>query len=279
MKHIVKEKFDLNEKVVVITGGAGFLGEKHAEAVAEFKGIPVILDLNKDQAEAVARRISEKYGVKSLGISVDIISEEQVSQACKLIVDKFGKVDVLINNAANNPKVESNKEGKNFSRLENFDLKLWNDDLAVGLTGAFICSKYFGFEISKNPKGGTIINVSSDLGLISPDQRLYRKNGIPDEQQNVKPVTYSVVKAGLIGLTRYLATYWADKNVRCNAICPGGVFNNQNDEFLQKLQCLIPLGRMAQPDEYKGIIVFLASEASSYMNGSILSIDGGRIVW
>ena len=279
MKHIVKEKFDLNEKVVVITGGAGFLGEKHAEAVAEFKGIPVILDLNKDQAEAVARRISEKYGVKSLGISVDIISEEQVSQACKLIVDKFGKVDVLINNAANNPKVESNKEGKNFSRLENFDLKLWNDDLAVGLTGAFICSKYFGFEISKNPKGGTIINVSSDLGLISPDQRLYRKNGIPDEQQNVKPVTYSVVKAGLIGLTRYLATYWADKNVRCNAICPGGVFNNQNEEFLHKLQQLIPLGRMAQPDEYKGIIVFLASEASSYMNGSILSIDGGRIVW
>ena len=279
MKHIVKEKFDLNEKVVVITGGAGFLGEKHAGAVAEFKGIPVILDLNKDQAEAVARRISEKYGVKSLGISVDIISEEQVSQACKLIVDKFGKVDVLINNAANNPKVESNKEGKNFSRLENFDLKLWNDDLAVGLTGAFICSKYFGYEISMNSNGGTIINVSSDLGLISPDQRLYRKNGIPDEQQNVKPVTYSVVKAGLIGLTRYLATYWADKNVRCNAICPGGVFNNQNEEFLHKLQQLIPLGRMARPDEYKGIIVFLASEASSYMNGAILSIDGGRSIW
>ena len=271
--------FELNNKIVIITGGAGTLGIKHAEAIAEFGGVPIIIDLEQKRVDQVASEISKKYGVRSCGYVVDITDENNVKESCAKIVNEFGKIDILINNAANNPKVEVTNGKKNFSRLENFDLKLWNDDIAVGLTGAFLCSKYFGFEISKNPNGGTIINISSDLGLISPDQRLYKVDGIPEDQQNVKPITYSVVKSGLIGLTRYLATYWADKNVRCNAICPGGVFNNQNEEFLNKLNQLIPLGRMADHDEYKGIIVFLASDASSYMNGSIISIDGGRTSW
>ena len=142
-----------------------------------------------------------------------------------------------------------------------------------------MCSKYFGFEISKNSNGGAIINISSDLGIIAPDQRLYRQEGLPENEQPVKPVTYSVVKSGLIGLTRYLATYWANQNVRCNALCPGGVFRQQDDDFLKEVCARIPLARMAQLDEYQGIIVFLSSDESCYMNGAIISMDGGRSVW
>jgi len=271
--------FDLTDKIVVITGGAGLLGKKHAEAVAEFGAIPVILDLSQKKAEDTAFQIKEKYKVDSLGLAVDITSEQQVFQCCEQLLQKFRKIDVLINNAANNPKVEESKEGKNFSRLENFDLEIWNQDLAVGLTGAFLCSKHFGQAISKNQNGGCIINISSDLGVIAPDQRLYQKEGLSEEEQNVKPVTYSVVKSGLIGLTRYLATYWAEKNVRCNALCPGGVFNHQDETFLKEVTSLIPLGRMAHVDDYKSVIVFMATDASSYMNGAILSVDGGRTVW
>ena len=196
------------------------------------------------------------------------------------VLKKYSKIDVLINNASNNAKVESVEKDQNFSRLENFDLEKWNQDMAVGLTGAFLCSKHFGFAISKNSNGGSIINISSDLGVIAPDQQIYQKKGLTDEQQMVKPVSYSVVKTGLIGLTRYLATYWALKNVRCNALCPGGILNDHlTDDFLKNMHQRIPMGRMANVDDYKSAIVFMISDASSYLNGAILSIDGGRSVW
>lgn len=271
--------FSLAEKVIVITGGVGFLGTKHAEAVSEYGANPVIVDLNKDKCENFANTISKQYGVDALGLKSDITSEAEVSELTKKIIKKYGKIDILINNAAINPKVTIDTDGKNFSRLENFNIDDWNKDINVGLTGAFLCSKYIGKEISNNSNGGTIINISSDLGIISPDQRLYAVKNKKDYEQNVKPITYSVVKTGLIGLTRYLATYWANKNVRSNAICPGGVYNNQDNEFVNKLHNLIPLGRMAEPDEYKGIIVFLCSNASSYINGATLVIDGGRSIW
>ena len=209
---------------------------------------------------------------------MDITNEKQVKEICDKIITTLGKVDVLINNAANNPKVDSSNTIKNTSRLEHFPLELWNQDIAVGLTGSFLCSKYFGTEMAKRGQGN-IINISSDLGIIAPNQKLYKQENIPDDMQNVKPVSYSVVKAGLIGLTRYLATYWADKNVRCNALCPGGVFNGQGEEFVKKISNLIPMNRMAAVNEYQGAIVFLASDASSYMNGSIIVIDGGRCCW
>jgi len=274
----IKQSFDLTDKVAVITGGAGMLGEKHAEAIAEFGGIQILLDIDQKVGIEKAKRISDEYKVDCEFKLCDITDESQILNVRDTLLSKYGRIDILINNAAIDPKVEG-KSGKNFSRLEHFDLEAWNNDLNVGLTGAFICSKYIGKEISNNPNGGSIINISSDLGLISPDQRLYRKVGIPEDEQSVKPITYSVVKSGLLGLTRYLATYWAKENVRCNAICPGGIFSNQDEEFLNKLHKLIPLGRMARPDEYKGIIVFLCSDAASYMNGAIISIDGGRTTW
>lgn len=273
----MKDVFDLTGRVAVITGGAGLLGRKHAAAIASAGGIPVLADLPASGPERVASEVAAPFGVRSAGCAADITDPAQVRALLDLCLDRFGRVDILVNNAANNPKAEATA-GSNWSRLENFPLEVWMGDLAVGLTGAFLCSQILGAEMAKCGKG-VIVNVASDLAVIAPDQRIYRQEGLPEEKQPVKPVTYSVVKAGLVGLTRYLATYWADKGVRVNAISPGGVYNNQPDDFVARLTNLIPLGRMAGADEYQGALLFLCSDASSYMTGSNLVVDGGRSCW
>ncbi|MGZ5545782.1 MAG: SDR family oxidoreductase, partial [Limisphaerales bacterium] len=270
----IQKFFGLEGRVAVITGGAGLLGRKHAEAIAKAGGSPILIDLAVAQPEKKAKQISEEFGVKAQGYAADITSAEDLSRILQNILKEFGRVDILINNAANNPKVES-ASGQAWSRLENFPLDVWNADIAVGLTGAFLCSKVFGTEMAKR-KSGVILNIASDLGVIAPDQRLYRQEGLSEDQQPVKPVTYSVVKTGLIGLTRYLATYWADRGVRVNAISPGGVFNGQPEDFVARLSKLIPMSRMAHVDEYQGAVLFLCSDASSYMTGQNLIVDGGR---
>ena len=275
---MLEDIFRLNDKVIVVTGASGLLGEKHAEAIACYGGTPVLIDLSEDKINKTVEQLNKKYNVNSMGYVVDVTDEEAVKKNVSEVIQKYGKIDGLINNAANNPKVEDS-ENINFSRLENFPENVWNDDLDVGLKGAFLCAKYYGYEISKNPKGGSILNISSDLGLIAPDQDLYLVEGLPPEKQAVKPVTYSVVKTGIIGLTRYLATYWSKNNVRSNAICPGGVDNNQNEEFISKVSEKIPLGRLANVNEYQGTVVWILSDASSYLNGAIIPIDGGRTAW
>ena len=275
---MLEDIFRLNDKVIVVTGASGLLGEKHAEAIACYGGTPVLIDLSEDKINKIVEQLNEKYNVNSMGYVVDVTDEEAVKKNVSEVIRKYGKIDGLINNAANNPKVEDS-ENINFSRLENFPENVWNDDLDVGLKGAFLCAKYYGYEISKNPEGGSILNISSDLGLIAPDQDLYLVEGLPPEKQAVKPVTYSVVKTGIIGLTRYLATYWSKNNVRSNAICPGGVDNNQNEEFISKVSEKIPLGRLANVNEYQGTVVWMLSDASSYLNGAIIPIDGGRTAW
>ena len=276
-QNVIKNLFDLTGRVAVITGGAGLLGYKHAEVIARAGGIPVVVDLAAAQPETKAAQLAAEYGVKSLGCAIDITKADQVTSLLGAILERFGAVDILINNAANNPKVES-PSGRAWSRLENFPLAVWEADLAVGLPGAFLCSQIIGAEMARREKG-VIVNVASDLAVIAPDQRLYRQEGLPEDRQPVKAVTYSVVKTGLVGLTRYLATYWAHCGVRVNAISPGGVYNGQPEDFMKRLANLIPLSRMANVDEYQGAILFLCSDASSYMTGTNLVIDGGRSCW
>ena len=275
----MNDLFNLKGKVIVITGAGGLLGFEYCKAIVNANGIPILIDINEKMLKSKVEELKDKFP-KCICDSyvVDITKEEQIKKNCSVINAKYGKIDGLVNNAANNPKIEDNDK-INFSRLENFNLDVWNNDLNIGLLGSFLCVKYYGFEISKNKNGGSIINVSSDLGVIAPNQNLYKKDGIVDELQSVKPVTYSVVKHGLNGLTKYIATYWADKNVRCNSICPGGVFNYQPEDFLNKVSKLIPLGRMAEKEEMNGIVVYLLSDTSSYVNGAIINIDGGRTAW
>lgn len=277
IKQFVK-MFSLLDNNIIVTGASGLLGREHVNAILGANGTPILLDLNQEDLDLQVRELKKLFDKEISAYAVDITNENAVKDSCEKIILKYGKIDGLVNNAANNPKVE-NSNGINFSRLENFPIDIWNKDLDVSLKGTFLCTKYYGFEISKNPHGGSIVNISSDLGLIAPDQRLYTVLGLAEHQQPVKPVTYSVVKTGLIGLTRYVATYWAERNVRCNAICPGGVENNQSPEFVDELIKRIPMKRMAKQDEYRGILVFLLSTASSYVNGAIIAADGGRTAW
>ncbi len=269
--------FDLTGRVAVITGGVGLLGQQHARAIAAAGGIPILVDVQQQRARESAAALAHEYGVPAIGRVADITKQPEIEALRTEILAHFGRVDILINNAANNPKMETSTE-VNFSRLENFPLAQWEADIAVGLTGAFLCSKVFGSHMANNG-GGVIVNVASDLALIAPDQRIYRQPGVSEQMQPVKPVTYSVVKSALVGLTRYLASYWADKKVRVNAISPGGVYNGQPEDFVARLTNLIPLGRMAEASEYQGAIVFLCSDASSYMTGTNLVVDGGRSCW
>jgi len=278
VSHDLNNLFNLDEKVIVITGASGLLGRKHAEAVAAYGGHPVLLDLSVDAVTSLADNLNKQFGVNASGYKVDITDEARIEENVQQLLNKYERIDGLVNNAANNPKVEDSSE-KNFSRLENFPVDIWNQDVAVGLTGAFLCAKHYGYEIEKNEEGGSIVNISSDLGLIAPDQRLYSQEGLPEVQQPVKPVTYSVVKTGMIGLTRYLATYWAEKGVRCNAMCPGGVENGQPEGFIAEVSSRIPMNRLAQADEYQGTLLWMLSDASSYLNGAVIPVEGGRTAW
>ena len=268
--------YSLRGRVAVITGGAGFLGLHHAQAIAAAGGIPVLADVRSEAAEARAAVVSAAFDVPAIGIGCDITREDAVETLLRTVLDRFGRVDILVNNAANNPKVEA--PGESFSRLEHFSIEKWNADLAVGLTGAFLCSKIIGGALASSGRG-VVINISSEYGLLAPDQRLYLQPGLDAERQPVKPVSYTVVKAGLHGLTLYLSTYWAHAGVRVNTITLGGVENHQAPDFVARAAARVPLGRMAYPHEFQGALVYLCSDAASFVTGANLVVDGGKSSW
>jgi NAD(P)-dependent dehydrogenase (short-subunit alcohol dehydrogenase family) len=244
--------FELAGHVAIVNGGADHLGYHHGAILAAAGANVVLLDLAAANPAIHAEQLQLAHGPECLGISADITSEKSLQEARDVIMAKFGRIDILINNAANNPKVEATSQA--CSRLENVPIQVWNDDIAVGLTGAFLCSRVFGVEMVKR-NSGVILNVASD-------QRLDGKEGGPDHEQPIESVTSSVVKTALIGLTRFLSTYWTAHNIRCNAISPGGVN-------------LHSLTRMTHKDEYQGAVLFLCSDASSHITGQNLIVAGG----
>ena len=259
------KNYSLTGKTALITGGAGMLGIQHAAAILEVGGSVVISDLRQKDLDNASEILGELFNKKKIHLyTLDVTNEQNIQSTLDELSFNNVRIDILINNAAIDPKVSGDSSILESSRLENFELDQWNLQVNVGLTGAFLCTKHFGAAMARDGHGGVILNISSDLSVISPDQRLYRRDDLEDHLQPVKPVTYSVIKSGLIGLTRYVATYWADKGVRCNALSPGGVFNSQGENFVQSLEQLIPLGRMASLDEYRSSVQYLCSEASSY---------------
>lgn len=271
----------LKGMLVFITGASGLLGKEHALAVLESGGLPVLLDIDESKLRAQSKFLSETFGIEIPFYCCDITKEQDVKKAFGIAFKDFGSQITslgLINNAAVNPKVES--ANNLWQRPENISKQDWDKAFDVGLYGALLCSISFHHYFSAlKLQHGSIVNISSDHGLLSPRQSLYSIEGITKSNQPVKPITYTLVKHAIIGMTRYLSTYWAEENIRVNTLCPGGVFANQNSEFLRKFSHEVPLGRMASPSEYKGSIVFLLSKDSSYMTGATLVVDGGRTVW
>ena len=271
--------FDLTGRVAVITGGAGLLGRQHAAAMAEAGGRVVIADIDGEHAKQAASEVTDASGAEAMAVRVDVTSKSDVEAMVAAVVDRFGRIDILINNAAMTVKAGSHIAGDYFAPFESYPQDLWEQALRVNLTGAFLCSQVVGRVMVKQGSG-VMLNIASDVGNISPDHRIY--DGVVNPNTGTSfntPIAYATTKAALINFTRYLATYWADKGIRVNCLSPGGVYNDHDPRFVDQVASRIPLGRMARADEYRGAVLFLVSDASSYMTGANLIVDGGRTSW
>ncbi len=275
MTRALPKAFDLCGRTALITGAGGLLGPQHAIALAENGANVVLADINLAGAQRAAEEVRKTVpGADAAALLLDVTQPARVRE----VAAGLGTVHILVNNAAIDAKVTARPGVANGSRLEGFTLEQWNLEVAVGLTGAMLLSQVFGDAMAASG-GGVILNIASDLSVIAPDQRIYRLGrDVPEDEQPVKPVTYSAIKHGLVGLTKYLATYWAASGVRANALSPGGVYNGQSEAFVERLANLVPMGRMARVDEYRAAVQFLCSDASSYMTGQNLVIDGGRSI-
>lgn len=271
MKNLLKN-YNLEKKCILITGAAGLLGKQFSTALLEAGAKVIITDVDKKALLAFKKKLFKKYNKKKIfDHQLDVSSESSIKNVLKKLDKAKIKIDVLINNACLNPKFNSRFK-KSETSLENYSILNWDKEIMIGLTGSFLCAKHFGYSMKKNKKKGVIINIGSELSVVAPDQRIY-KNG------TFKPVTYSVIKYGIIGLTKYLSTYWAKEGIRCNALSPGGVYENQDRKFVKNFRNLVPLNRMAKKNEYNSAMQFLCSDASKFLNGHNLIMDGGRTVW
>jgi 2-deoxy-D-gluconate 3-dehydrogenase len=270
----VLDRFRLNGKVAWVTGGAGLLGRQFCRTLAQAGALVVVSDLDIDRSKQVAEEIIQT-GDRAVGLGVDVTSPGSVNTLVEKILEQYGRLDVLVCSAALDPKFDSSQIGQHTSRFEDYPLQMWQQALDVNLTGLFL-SAQAAAKPMLSQEGGSMIFICSTYGLVAPDQRIYEKPGQP---QQYKPVYYSVTKAGVLGLTRYLAAYYAGKDLRINALTPGGVYNDHDELFERKYSAKTILGRMAKQDEMNGALLFLASEASSYMTGANLVVDGGWTAW
>jgi len=270
----VQKLFDLTDQVAIVTGGAGFLGQQFSEALSEAGAKVVVADIDQAAAVAYAETLQKKTG-SALGVKLDVTDPFSVQDLMDRTLEKYGQLNILVNSAALDPKFDNQNQSQNITSFEEFPLESWKDALDVNLTGMFLTCQYATREMKKNGKG-SLINICSTYGISGPDQRLYESLGEP---RRYKPVYYSVSKAGVLGLTKYIATYFEGTEIRCNALTPGGVERDHDQAFKDAYASRTVLGRMAYPHEMKGAVVFLASEASSYMTGTNLVVDGGWTAW
>ena len=268
-----KHLFSLTGKVAVVTGGAGLLGQVFCQALVTAGANVAIIDLDKQAADKTATTIEKAETQKVIAVECDITSPESVSVMVKTVVTQLGGIDILLNNAAS----KGSNLDQFFAPFENYSLQAWREVMAVNIDGLFLVAQSVGSQMKKQG-GGSIIQVSSIYGVVAPDQRIYQGSEYNGRAINT-PAVYSVSKAAVLGLTSYLSTYWADSKIRVNTLTPGGIASGQNSEFNQKYSNRVPLGRMGEASELTGALIYLASDASSYVTGQNIIVDGGLSVW
>lgn len=267
-------RFDLNGKVAVVTGACGILGRCFVHGLAEFGADIAVVDLDQPQTRTLARELGSQYGVKAAGIACDVSDRDAVDTMVASVVEALGGIDILHNNAGNAPM----DPDRYFAAFEDYALEDWRAILSVDLDGMFLVAQAAGRQMVAQGRGGSIIQTASIYGALGSDQRIYEGSEYDGHAIN-NPAVYSAGKAGVIGLTRWLATYWAAKGIRVNALAPGGVESGQNPEFKQRYGARVPLGRMARREEMVGALIWLASDASSYVTGQTIFVDGGLSAW
>jgi NAD(P)-dependent dehydrogenase (short-subunit alcohol dehydrogenase family) len=272
--------FRLDGRVALVTGGAGLLGRRYCEALLQAGAHVVIGDLDGARAEALAR---ERGAHRALGQALDVTDVQSVQAAVRAAVSHFGSLDILVNNAALTVRGGSERlaPADYFAPFEDYKREIWDQAINVNLTGMLLCAQAAGRQmLCQDRPGGVMVNIASTYGVVAPDPRLYQGVHSPYADSGFNtPVSYAVTKTAVLGLTRYLATYWGSKNIRVNALTPHGVFDNHDEVFVRNFVYRSPLGRMARNDEYRGALLFLVSDASSYMTGANLIVDGGWTAW
>jgi NAD(P)-dependent dehydrogenase (short-subunit alcohol dehydrogenase family) len=272
--------FRLDGRVALVTGGAGLLGRRYCEALVQAGAQVVVGDLDDARAEAQAAELGAD---SALGLKLDVTDEISVNKTIDQVVDRFGRLDILVNNAALTVRGGSERlsPADYFAPFEVYKREVWDKALSVNLTGMLLCAQAAGRQmLGQHPPGGVMVNVASTYAVVAPDQRVYEGVRSPYGETGFNtPVSYTVTKSAVLGLTRYLATYWGSKNIRVNALTPHGVFDNHDEAFVRNFVYRSPLGRMARNDEYRGALLFLVSDASSYMTGANLIVDGGWTAW
>lgn len=271
-----QDLFSLKDRTAIVTGALGLIGKHHCHALAEAGARVVAADVHDESCRRFAAELETTHGVTALGWGTDITKPESVRTLRDAVLEKFGGIHVLVNNAAINDMFENPTAAAELSKFENYPLDLWQKSVDVNVTGTFLCSQIIGSEMAKRGDG-SIINIASTYGIVAPDQSLYRK---PDGTQSFyKSAAYPATKGAIIAFTRFLAAYWGKAGVRVNTLSPGGVENSQDEYFVHNYSARTPLGRMAHPTDYKGALIFLASDASAYMTGANLVVDGGWTAW